>query len=241
MFVVSDNADEVGVEAVNNDGNKDGPEEVLFLWKLVVSGLFSSGNNVSIFVPGVEVDDIPDSNEGVWNDNKDVSSSNVSSGATVVRVEELHKEAGSNNCWYKEEYGNKYEPPVDVIVKDEVENLNEGWKNKEEGKDSGGNNTALNWETSEAWEILSSIIGAIADAAAANFWLVDGSMSLLRTSLWLLLAGSFISGWHEWCIFFHSGFHAHHVFWFFSVGTHFWIFLSLINKYYYSNYIKIII
>jgi hypothetical protein len=65
MFVVSDNADEVSVEAVDDDGDKDGPEEVLFLGKFVVSGLFSSGNNVSVFVPGVEVDDIPDSKEGV--------------------------------------------------------------------------------------------------------------------------------------------------------------------------------
>jgi hypothetical protein len=92
--------------------------------------LFSSGNNVSVFVPGVEVDDIPDSKEGVWNDNENVSSSNVGSWATVVRVEEFYEEAGSNNCWYKEEYGNKYKPPVDVIIQDEVENLDEGWKDK---------------------------------------------------------------------------------------------------------------
>ena len=130
MFVVSNNADEISVEAVNDDGGKDGPEEVLFLGKSVVSGLFSSGNNLSRFVPGVEVDDIPNSKEGVWNNNENVSGSYVSSGAGVVRVEEFDKEAGSNNCWYKEEYGNKYKPPVDVIIKDEVENLDEGWKNK---------------------------------------------------------------------------------------------------------------
>ena len=130
MFVVSDNADEVSVEAVDDDGGEDGPEEVLFLGKSVVSGLFSSGNNLSRFVPGVEVDDIPNSKEGVWNNNENVSGSYVSSGAGVVRVEEFDKEAGSNNCWYKEEYGNKYKPPVDVIIKDEVENLDETWKNK---------------------------------------------------------------------------------------------------------------
>jgi hypothetical protein len=67
----------------------------------------------------------------------------------VVRVEELDKEAGSDNCWYKEEYGNKYKPPVDVIIENKVENLDETGKNKQEGKDSGGNNTALDWETSE--------------------------------------------------------------------------------------------
>ena len=43
----------------------------------------------------------------------------------VVRVEEFDKETGSDNCWYKKEYGNKYKPPMDVVIKDEVENLDE--------------------------------------------------------------------------------------------------------------------
>ena len=68
----------------------------------------------------------------------------------VVRVEEFHKETGSDNCWDKEEDSNKYKPPMDVVTHDKVEDLNETWKNKCEGKDSSGNNTALNWETSKA-------------------------------------------------------------------------------------------
>ena len=48
----------------------------------------------------------------------------------VVIVEETHKEAGSNDGWDKEEYGDKYKPPVDVVVKNKVENLNETRKNK---------------------------------------------------------------------------------------------------------------
>ena len=127
---MSDNADEVSVEAVDNNSNEEGPEEVLFLGKSVVSSLFSSGNDFSGFVPGVEVDDIPYGKGGVWDNNENVGSSNVSSGAMVVRVEEFDKETGSDNCWYKKEYGNKYKPPMDVVIKDEVENLDETWKNK---------------------------------------------------------------------------------------------------------------
>ena len=56
---MSNNADEVSVESVDNTGDEEGPEEVLFLWESVVSSLFSSGNDLSAFVPGVEVDDIP--------------------------------------------------------------------------------------------------------------------------------------------------------------------------------------
>jgi hypothetical protein len=43
----------------------------------------------------------------------------------VVRVEEFDKETCSNNCWYKEEYGNKYKPPMNIVTEDEVENLDE--------------------------------------------------------------------------------------------------------------------
>ena len=176
MFVVSVNADEVGVEAVNDNCDEQGPEEVLFLGKSVVSSLFSSGNDLSVFVPGVEVDDIPNSKGGVWDDNENVSISHSWSGAGVVRVEEFDKEAGSDNCWYKEEYGNKYKPPVDVIIENKVEDLDETRKNKQEGKDTCGNNTALDWETSEARKILGSFIWAIADAAAAYLWLINSSM-----------------------------------------------------------------
>ena len=192
MSVVSDNADEVGVEAVNDNCDEQGPEEVLFLWESVVSGLFSSGNDLSVFVPGVEVDDIPKGKGGVWDNNENVWVSNSSSGAVVVRVEEFDKEAGSDNCWYKEEYGNKYKPPVDVIIENKVENLDETWKNKQEGKDSGGNNTALDWETSETWKILGSFIRAGADAAAAYFWLINSSVLTINYGALLLrLLGRF--------------------------------------------------
>ena len=43
----------------------------------------------------------------------------------VVRVEEFDKETSSDNCWYKKEYGNKYKPPMDKVIHDEVENLDE--------------------------------------------------------------------------------------------------------------------
>ena len=127
---MTDNADEVSVEAVDNNSNEEGPEEVLFLWKSVVSSCISSSHNFSGFVPCVEVDDIPYGKCGVWDNNENIGNSNVSSWAMVVRVEEFDKEAGTDNCWYKEAYGNKYKPPMDIIIHDEVENLDETWKNK---------------------------------------------------------------------------------------------------------------
>ena len=67
---MSNNADEISVDGVNNAGDEEGPEEVLFLWESVVSSLFSSGNNFSGFVPSVEVDDIPNSDGWVVDDNE---------------------------------------------------------------------------------------------------------------------------------------------------------------------------
>jgi len=59
MSVVSNNADEISVEGIDNAGDEKGPEEVLFLGKSVVSGLFSSSNDLTALVPGIEIDDIP--------------------------------------------------------------------------------------------------------------------------------------------------------------------------------------
>ena len=125
MSVASDNAEEVGVEAVDDNCDEQGPEEVLFLWESIVSSLFSSSNNFCSFVPSVEVYDIPNSDGWVGNDNENVCSSNFTSVAMVIRVEESNKEAGSNNCWDKEKHSNKDKPPVDVIIKNKVEDLNE--------------------------------------------------------------------------------------------------------------------
>ena len=105
----------------------------------------------------------------------------------VVRVEEFNKETGSDNSWYKEEYGNKYKPPVDVIIENEVEDLNETWEKSQEGRGTCGNNTALAWETSEAWKILGSIIRAIADAAAAYLWLINLSMEWINCNCFVVI------------------------------------------------------
>ena len=177
---MSNNTDEISVESVNDASDEEGPEEVLFLGKSVVTGLFTSSQNFSVFVPGIEIDNIPNGKQGVWNNDHDVGTSNVSSGTVVVRVEEFNEHACGDDCWDKEAHGNEYKPPVDIITQDEIEDLDESGCDKEQGKDSGGNDTALNWEASEAWEISGFRSGAIANAAAANFLVVNVSMSWIN-------------------------------------------------------------
>jgi len=55
------NAEEISVEGINNAGDEKRPEEILFLGKFVVSGMFSSSSDISTLVPGIEIDDIPNS------------------------------------------------------------------------------------------------------------------------------------------------------------------------------------
>ena len=88
---MSNNTDEISVEGVNNAGDEEGPEEVLFLRKSVVSSLFSTSKDFSIFVPGIEIDDIPNSKEGIGNNDHNVCTSDVSSGGMVIRVEKFNK------------------------------------------------------------------------------------------------------------------------------------------------------
>lgn len=96
---MSNNTDEIGIEWVNNKGKEDGPEEVLFLWKSIESSLWTSGNNISVFVPSVEVNDIPNSKKSVWNNNKDVCKSYFGSSAGLILIEENYEEADSNKSW----------------------------------------------------------------------------------------------------------------------------------------------
>ena len=55
-----------------------------------------------------------------------------------------------------------------MIVQKAVENFSEYGSEESNGGDTDGNNTALNWETSTASEILGLFNGAMADAAAAE-------------------------------------------------------------------------
>ena len=95
----------------------------------------------------------------------------------AVLVEEFHKKASGDDCWDEEEHGDEYEPPVDVITQDEIEDLDESGEDKEKGKNSGSNDSTLDWEASKARETSGFRSGAIADAAAANFGVLNSSMS----------------------------------------------------------------
>jgi len=68
----------------------------------------------------------------------------------LVLGEESDHEDSSDNKWGKAQKGNWYIPPVDVFVQKAVENLDEQSKRYEQGQNTNGNQTALNWEAAAA-------------------------------------------------------------------------------------------
>jgi hypothetical protein len=57
------NANEVGIESIDGKGKEYGPEDELFLGLLDVTDLWLSEHNISVLVPELEVENIPNGKE----------------------------------------------------------------------------------------------------------------------------------------------------------------------------------
>jgi hypothetical protein len=145
----------------------------LLLGLLEVTGVWGSSVYIWVFVEVVEVAGIPNSKEGDGDDDKHASHLDRGSGSVSLRGVEHNEEAASNDHWDQKDKSNKDVPPVIVLVKEAIEDLNEEDKEKDEGDNTNGNDTTLNWETTAAREV-SSLLGlALAYAAAAEFVILE--------------------------------------------------------------------
>ena len=117
---MADNCDEVGKESNNDESFSKEGENVLFLsgfgvvW-LIVSISESSVNSVSL-VDGEVENDLPNSPKEYWDDWHNGSSSQFTSGGSLVFSEEINSNACRNSKWNFEQESNKCEPPWDVFV-----------------------------------------------------------------------------------------------------------------------------
>jgi len=68
----------------------------------------------------------------------------------LVLSEESDDEASSDDQWAQKDDGNKYVPPVDILVQEAVEYLDEQNESNKQVDDTNSNQTALNWEASTA-------------------------------------------------------------------------------------------
>ena len=170
MGVSVGDTDEVGVSNAKGGGLGKDDEEVELLGHLGVSvGLWvtlASEDGV-VLVNEYVVADNPDGNQSGGNDSEHAGGEKFSSGGSGVLGEENNEEAGSNAHWGKEHNNDDWEVPVDVVIKDQEEVHSDQVDGKEDCEDSNSNDTTLNWEASAASRVLSILIGACAEAAAA--------------------------------------------------------------------------
>jgi len=137
---------------------------------VVVSFIVGSSNtNVDgvFFVNGKEEDQLPDAPKRNGNNGHDNSSEQVTSGASVVSSEEVNHSTGSDGKWDQQEEGNKNVPPWEVFIQKSKECNSDQDNCKDEDLDSNKQDSASDWEATEACGITNSIVRAGAQAAAA--------------------------------------------------------------------------
>lgn len=163
--------DEVRVGNTEGGGLSKDDEEVELLGHLGVSvGLWvtlSSEDGV-VLVDEYIVADNPDGNQGGGDDSEHAGGEEFSSAGSGVLGEENNEEAGSNAHWGEEDQNNDWEVPVNVVIKDQEEVHGDQVDGKEHCEDSNGNDSTLNWEATAASRVVSVLIGASAEAAAAR-------------------------------------------------------------------------
>ena len=171
MGVSVSDTDEVGVGNTKSGGLGKDDEEVELLGHLGVSvGLWATlaSEDGVVLVNEYVVADNPDGNQSGGDDSEHAGGEKFSSGGGGVLGEENNEEAGSNAHWGEEDQDNDWEVPVNVVIKDQEEVHCDQVDGKEDCEDSNSNDTTLNWEATAASRVLSVLIGASAEAAAAR-------------------------------------------------------------------------
>ena len=169
---------------------------------LVVTLVWGSGEDLRVLVAPEDVAGVPDGKEAAGNDHELASNEKSASRVVSIVREESNEESNSNKVWDEENNSNKGVPPVIRLVKEAVEHLGEDGNEKDAGEDTDSNNTALNWEASEALEGNGLLGGAVADAAAAKAaLLLLGKFFEGLSSFWLF------GGLHKWSLLHVFGHH----------------------------------
>lgn len=207
--IASGDTDEIGVEERDASGKEKTPNDEGLLGLLVISLVWGSGQNLWVFVAPEDVANVPDGQKAGGNNHELAGHEESGSGVVGVIREECNEESNSNEVWHKENDSNKHIPPVVGLVKKAVEHLQQDGEEQDDGEDSDCHNSALDWEATEALEVLGLLHGAVADAAAAQASLLFlGEFIEGLSFFWLLLL---LGGFHKWGVL-HSGgslFHHH--------------------------------
>ena len=146
-------ADEVGVGSAENGGLSKDDEQVELLGLLgvdVVLWITHAGvDGVALVNPNVVAEN-PDAGEGGGDDSELAAHEKFSSGGLGVLGEENDEEGGSDNHWDVKGQKDSWEVPVNVVVEDQEVVHGDEVAGEEDGENTNGDNSTLDWEASAA-------------------------------------------------------------------------------------------
>lgn len=146
-------ADEVSVGSAEGSGLSEHNEKVELLGLLGVDvvtwGTHAGVNGVALVNPNVVAEN-PNAGEGGGDDSKLACNEQLSSGGLGVLSEEHNEEGGSDNHWDVKGQKDNWEVPVDVVIEDQEEVHGDQVDGQENGENTNGDNSALDWETGAA-------------------------------------------------------------------------------------------
>lgn len=123
-------------------------------------------DGVVLVNPNVVAED-PDAGEGSGDDSELACNEKLAPAGLGVLGEEHNEEAGSDDQWNVEDQKNDWEVPVNVLVEDQEVVHGDQVEGQENGEDTDGDDTALDWEAGAARGVLGVLVGANTVAAAA--------------------------------------------------------------------------
>ena len=124
----------------------------------------------------------------------------LSSGAVVFIGEEENEESRGDEEWDQEDDSHKDVPPGNSITHEAVEDLNIQAEVQSYSEESDQDNSTLDWEASEAAEVSSLLVRAVAEAAATVASVSD-MLSVLLVRSWVRHVGSdVVLIWLNWLV-----------------------------------------
>lgn len=131
------------------------------------NSIISSGDLVWL-VEEPEVNCIPSCRKSKWNDSQNQGGLKINSLAVSFIGEETNCKRESNDEWNSEENAYKDVPPVNLIIEELVENLDELSSRDQDDQQSNCLNATIDWEDHAALHVFSLNRLALANAAAAH-------------------------------------------------------------------------
>ncbi len=188
--VLSHDADEVGIEEVDDGGHEDAPHNVLLLGLSDVTSVSGSGIDVLALVPVDVVNHVPGGDQSGSVDDELAGHEQARARVFVVTGEPSDEEGHGDEHQGPEGQRHAHVPPVLIVLKESVHELREEQGGEEDSDNSDDDDSTLDREDPAAGQVSGLALRALADTAAAHVMLVviDGLVRLSAPVLGFFLA-----------------------------------------------------